>query len=164
MKLIKTLLLILFIQITTFAQSDKPVIYNPLANAKKDVQNAIILADSLQKHVLLQIGGNWCPWCLRLNKFLYEDEVLDSMIHHNFVIVKVNYSKENMNLELLKTLDYPQRFGFPVLVVLDANGTRIHTQDSGYLEYSDGYDRKRVISFIKNWSPNALDAINYEKP
>lgn len=156
------LFVFLLISQIVFAQDAEKKVYNPFANAKKDVEQAVYMADSLSKHVLIQIGGNWCPWCLRLNKFMYEDEVLDSMIHHNYIVVKVNYSKENMNLDLMEKLGYPQRFGFPVLVVLDAKGNRLHTQNSGYLEYSNGYDRKKVISFIKNWSPNALDPINYK--
>jgi hypothetical protein len=53
-------------------------------------------------------------------------------------------------------LENPQRFGFPVLVVLNSNGQRIHTQDSGLLESGDGYDPKKVIGFLKNWTPAAL--------
>jgi len=72
-------------------------------------------------------------------------------------VVKVNYSKENKNVDVLEQLEKPQRFGFPVLVILDSDGRRIHTQDTGLLESGDGYDHKKVLNFLKNWTPNALN-------
>lgn len=36
-------------------------IYNPDANAKKDIENVIAKAKKEGKHVLIQVGGNWCP-------------------------------------------------------------------------------------------------------
>ncbi|GAB6279950.1 MAG: hypothetical protein STSR0006_19930 [Lentimicrobium sp.] len=58
--------------------------------------------------------------------------------------------------------EYPQRFGFPVFVILNQKGERIHTQDSGLLESGENYDDKKVIQFLKNWSPKALDPSLYE--
>jgi len=57
----------------------------------------------------------------------------------------------------LKKLEYPQRFGFPVFVILDSNGKRIHTQNSAYLEEDKGYSRKKVLDFLNQWSPDALN-------
>jgi hypothetical protein len=74
----------------------------------------------------------------------------------------LNYSKENKNEDLFKKYDYPQRFGFPIFIILNEKGERIHTQNSEYLE--DGkksYDKKKVISFLENWSPAALDPTKY---
>ena len=48
----------------------------------------------------------------------------------NLENVRVNYDPKNKNEEVLAELGYPQRFGFPVFVILDANGNRIHTQNS----------------------------------
>lgn len=81
-----------------------------------------------------------------------EDAKLDSLIHANYVVVLVNYSKENNNHELLATLGYPQRFGFPVFVILDGTGKVLHTQDSGYLEQDKGYSKEKVERLFLNWS------------
>ncbi|HSI90563.1 MAG TPA: hypothetical protein VK927_05565, partial [Adhaeribacter sp.] len=62
---------------------------------------------------------------------------------------------------LLKELDYPQRFGFPVFVVLNEKGQRLHTQNSAYLEEDKGYSRKKVLEFLQQWSKPALDPANY---
>ena len=156
------MILLLFANLS-HAQETKAKLYNPGADAKAEIYEAVAQADSLGKNVLLQIGGNWCKWCLRFNKFCSEDSVIDTLIHNNFVVVHLNYSPENYNLDILKTLDFPQRFGFPVFVILDNKGKRIHTQDSGLLESGDGYDRTKVISFLRNWTPISLNPKNFEK-
>ncbi|QKG79987.1 thioredoxin family protein [Tenuifilum thalassicum] len=148
-------LLVLFSVITavTLAQVK---IYDPKANAAQDIQNAINIAKREGKNVLIQIGGNWCPWCVKLHNFINADSTIKTILHENYVVVKVNYSKENKNLDVLKRLQNPQRFGFPVIVILDSNGKRIHTQDTGLLESRNGYDSKKVLNFLKNWTPKAI--------
>jgi thioredoxin-related protein len=136
-------------------------IYNPAADAKTDIAAAEKLAAKENKHVLLQIGGNWCIWCKRFYKFTEDDAGLKAALNNNYVVYHLNYSKENKNLPVLKALGYPQRFGFPVLVVLDAKGNRLHTQNSGLLESADSYDKKKVQDFLKQWSPAALLPSNY---
>lgn len=141
---------------------EKPHIYDPQANARADIEKALEKAMKENKHVLLMIGGNWCPWCVKLNGFILDDHQIDSTLKGNFVWVKVNYSKENKNLDLLKDLGFPQRMGFPVLVVLDQNGNRLHTQNSWYLEEDKSYDRKKLLAFLENWGPAALDPESYK--
>jgi thioredoxin-related protein len=127
-------------------------IYNPDADAKKEVAAAVAKASAEGKHVFLQIGGNWCPWCVRFHKMVAENMKLDSLVKSNYEVVEVNYSKENDNHELLATLGYPQRFGFPVFVILDGTGKVLHTQDSGYLEQDKGYNQEKVERLLLNWS------------
>ena len=62
--------------------------------------------------------------------------------------------------KFLPSLEFPQRFGFPVFVILDENGKRIHTQNSAFLKKGDGYDKEKVLRFFKNWSPQALNPAN----
>lgn len=136
--------------------------YDPRADARAAISAALKRARETDKHVLLQIGGNWCGWCKKLEKLYGDNEEVAGLLEKSYVLVHVNYSKENKNLELLKELGRPQRFGFPVLVVLDARGNRLHTQDSGFLERDGGHDPDKVARFLKTWSPAALDPENYD--
>jgi thioredoxin-related protein len=131
-------------------------IYDPAANAISDVDSAIKHAGEKGKHVFIQVGGNWCPWCIRFHKFVQEDTKLDSLLKTDYEVVLVNFSKDNENREILARLDYPQRFGFPVFVILDGKGNRIHTQDSGLLEDGNGYSRKKTENLFLLWSANAI--------
>lgn len=143
-------------------KEEKFEIYHPDSNVVNEFANAIMKAMSEKKNVLLQIGGNWCKWCRIFHKFTTSDHEIDSTMNANFIVLHVNYSKENKNLPFLETLEYPQRFGFPVFVVVNPQGQRIHTQSSWFLE--DGktsYDKEKVMAFLKDWSVNALDPKNY---
>lgn len=139
-----------------FGQQNQVKLYNPNANAIVEIENAVKKASSGQKHVLIQVGGNWCPWCIKLHQFVKDNATIDSILQADYVVVHVNYSKENKNTEVMKKLENPQRFGFPVLVFLNTEGKRIHTQDTGLLEHNKSYSPKKVLNTLKNWNYSAL--------
>jgi thioredoxin-related protein len=157
---ILSLLLILTLQ--GFA-NDSTLLYNPKANVKKDMAAVIRRAKMEKKHVLIQVGGNWCIWCLRFDRFIKSDTALLQLTEKNYVVYHLNHSPENNNLEYLKKLGFPQRFGFPVVVVLDAKGNQLHTQDTSLLEKADSYNATRVREFLVNWAPPAFHESNYKK-
>jgi len=143
--------------------TDTAKLYHPAADAKAEIAEAVKKASLEHKNVLLQIGGNWCIWCIRFNDLVNKDTVLNKYVRANYVVLHVNYSKENTNDKLMAELGYPQRFGFPVFVVLDDKGVRLHTQNSEYLEEGKGYSTDKILEFFKNWSTRALDPKSYEK-
>jgi thiol:disulfide interchange protein len=153
--------LVLLISLHSLA-NDTTKLYNPFANAEKEVAVALAKAKKKKKHVLLQIGGNWCVWCYRFNSFVQMDTELKNLLDNNYILYHLNYSKENTNAAMMKKLGFPQRFGFPVLVVLDADGIRIHTQDSSLLEKGNGYDKDKVKAFLINWAPVSLQEQFYK--
>lgn len=159
----KTILFISLLFISGFSFAQQTKIYNPDADAGQDIKTAVKQAAQQGKHVFLQIGGNWCPWCIKFHNFVDSDSEIKSFVEENYVVVKVNYDQKNRNEKLLAKLGFPQRFGFPVFVILDASGQRIHTQNSAFLEKDKGYDRERVLRFYKNWAPTALNPESYKK-
>ncbi|RRB06650.1 thioredoxin family protein [Larkinella rosea] len=155
------LLFILLVFSAKAQDTAKSHIYDPKADAQQDIKNAVAKAGKEGKHVLLQIGGNWCVWCIRFHNLTQSDTTLSRILAENFVVLRVNYSPENKNEAVLAQLDYPQRFGFPVFVVLDGKGKRLHTQNSSYLEEGKGHSPKVVAGFLNDWSPKALDPGSY---
>lgn len=154
--------IILFSSINAYCQKKK--LYNPDANAAMDIEAAVKKAKAENKFVLLQAGGNWCGWCIEFARFTSADSQIDAVLKSNFVWYHLNYSKENKNEALFSGYGFPQRFGFPVFLILNEKGERIHTQSSEYLE--DGkksYDQKKVLRFLELWSPKALAAETYSK-
>lgn len=157
------LVLLLGIGLQSLNAQEKFNLYNPNADAKADIAAATTKAKQENKHVFIQIGGNWCGWCKLFHDLTTTDEELKTYIAENYEVVHLNYSKENQNLDVLEQLEFPQRFGFPVFVILDGNGKRIHTQSSGYLEEGKGHSKKLVMEFLQSWSPKALDKESYKK-
>jgi thioredoxin-related protein len=144
------------------AQTSKPFnIYNAAENADQGIRQAIETASRSNKHVLIQIGGNWCSWCARFHKITTEDRQIDSLIRSSYVVYHLNYSKENKNQDVLAKYSYPQRFGFPVFLILDGAGKLLHTQNSAYLEQDKGYSREKILDFLNGWTKNALDPERY---
>ncbi len=138
-------------------------LYHPEENADSAIQAAVKQAKQQGKHVLIQAGGNWCIWCARFNDFVTTDKQLDSAMHAGFVVYHLNYSKENYNAKVFRKYGFPQRFGFPVILVLDNKGNLLHTQNSAYLEEGKSYSHDKVIGFFNDWSPAALDPKQYHE-
>jgi len=159
MKIVKTIVLLvgLILPMSLNAQEkEKEKIYNPDLDGMEQIDEAIKMAKKSNKHILIQVGGNWCPWCIKFHNYANDEEDVNSMIKENYIVVKLNMSPENKNEDALKRLDKPGRFGYPVFVILDSGGKRIHTQDSGLLEEDKGYNKRKVMTFLKAWAPGSF--------
>ena len=145
-------------------KAEQKKVYNEDINPIEQIDQAIVKSKSEGKFVICQVGGNWCPWCLRFADFITNDTTISKVIDENFVYIHVNYNprksegEEKMLLakKMLERLNNPARFGFPVFVVLDDEGKVIHIQDSSFLEEGQGYDQKKVLRFFKNWTPKVV--------
>ncbi|MBD5278397.1 MAG: thioredoxin family protein [Bacteroides sp.] len=145
-----------------YAQGVK--VYDETINPDLQITEAIGKAASDGKFVVAQLGGNWCKWCIRFARFVESDPELKKFVEDNFEFIHVNYNPREQKSEVdssattaaLRRLGNPVRFGYPVLVVLDSEGNVIHTQDSGFLESGDGYDREKVMRFFESWTPKAV--------
>jgi thioredoxin-related protein len=157
MKKIVFLLITVFFFTTAWSQPKAKVnLYNPKADAAKELDSVIALAKKENKQVLVQIGGNWCSWCIKLHNFVETNGDLKRAITMDYVTYKLNYSVDNTNKSLLEKYKHPERFGFPVLLILDSEGNLLHTQDSSLLEKGDGYDKERLFQFVKGWTARAV--------
>ena len=146
--------------LTASAQSNLKKIYDESIDPVEQIEKAVKQAEKEGKFVISQVGGNWCRWCLMFADFVAKDAELTQFIDENFVFIHSNYNPRERagekTLEMLKKLGNPERFGFPVFVVMDQNGKVIHTQDSSYLEEGNGYNRDKVVRFFQNWTPEAV--------
>ena len=147
--------------LTTKAGEEKAYakVYDEKLDAMAQIDQAVKLASITGRKVICQVGGNWCPWCLRFANLITEDKEIAELIEKHFVYIHVNTSKDNKNKEALIRLGNPGRFGYPVFVILNHDGSVLHIQNSAYLEEGKGYDRKKVLDFFKNWTDEAIKDI-----
>lgn len=146
------------------AQTPLKNVYDENLNPLEQIDNALVKAKAEGKFVVCQVGGNWCPWCLRFADFAAKDTVVSKAIDDNFVLIHVNYNprksegeaKMQQAAQMLQRLGNPSRFGYPVFVVLDHEGKVIHTQDSSFLEEGQSYSQEKVLRFFKCWTPAAV--------
>jgi thiol:disulfide interchange protein len=125
--------------------------FDPARDAAKDIQNAIQEASSTGRRILLDVGGEWCIWCRKLDTFFVKHKDVAEFMHKNYVVVKVNFSKENENQKVLS--QYPEIKGYPHIFVLEKDGKLLHSQDTGKLESGKHHDRAKVLAFLKKWAP-----------
>ena len=159
--------LALLCSVTLKAQTALKKVYDEKADPIEQIDKALQKAENEDKFVICQVGGNWCPWCLRFADFMTKDAAISKVVNENFVFIHTNYNPRNKAdavqakraEKLMKMLGFPGRFGFPVFVVLNQEGKVLHIQDSGYLEEGNSYDQKKVMRFFQNWTPKAVKGI-----
>ena len=134
------------------APAYQPVLqYDPKRDAAADIDAAVAEARRSKRHVLVEVGGEWCGWCHRLEDYLKEKKKLNALLERNFVVVKVNYSPENENEEVLSR--YPEVTGYPHFFVLDGQGKLLHSQDTAKLEKGKSYHARKFKRFLTRWGP-----------
>lgn len=159
--------LALLCSVTLKAQTAFKKVYDEKVDPIEQIDKALLKAENENKFVICQVGGNWCPWCLRFADFMTKDAAISKVVNENFVFIHTNYNPRNKAdavqtkraEKLMKMLGFPGRFGFPVFVVLNPEGKVLHIQDSGYLEEGNSYDQKKVMRFFQNWTPKAVKGI-----
>jgi thioredoxin-related protein len=146
--------LIIFVMImTTFSllaqTEDSLPKFDPTRNPGDDLKAAVELAGNTNKRIILDVGGEWCIWCHRIEAFIHNTDEIKSLLEENFIVLKINYSKENKNEKFL--LQYPQVDGYPHFFVLDKEGKLLHSQNTGELEKDKDYDKDKFIAFLNKW-------------
>ena len=166
----KSIVFFFFLLISSLVFCQEPSTpYNPSADTKADLEKALVQAKKENKHVLIQFGGNWCPWCLRFHALVKGTPKIDSLMKEHYIYLLLNVPKEKGKRDnaIFRQFDYPNRFGYPVFVILDKNGKRLNTQDSDAFESPNpevpGYDTTKVIRFLSMWTVSAISPETYQK-
>ena len=149
-------ILALVITVHSRASDTAKLLYNPYANVQKDITEAVTKAKTENKHVLIQIGANWCVQCYRFNAMLHTDSVLKKIIKENYVLYHLNYSEQKQTLDHLKKMGVPLPISFPTFVILDNNGNTIYTEKAEFFKKGNGYDYEKIAAFLNQWSPKQV--------
>lgn len=130
--------------------------FDPARDAANDLQAAIVAAQKTGKRIILDIGGEWCGWCVLMDNYFIKNPELAKIRDESFVWVKINMSPENENKEFLAA--YPAATGYPHLYVLEADGKFLYSKNTAELEEGKGYNLQKFTDFLKQWSPTKNDA------
>ena len=120
-RLLITAILMVTTVMTITAQTALKKVYNENIDPMEQIDKALVNAKAKGKYVVCQVGGNWCPWCLRFADFAEKNQAVNKVINDNFVYIHVNYNPRKAGGEeaakkaakLMQRLDNPARFGFP---------------------------------------------------
>ena len=86
-----------------------------------------------------------------MDRFFAANPELKKIRDSNFILLKVNFSKENQNQAFLSR--WPKVAGYPHFYVLDSDGRLLKSQDTSALEAAKDYDPIAFRAFLIEWSP-----------
>ncbi len=124
-------------------------IYDPKRNPIDDGNEALAIAKRTNRKVLIEVGGDWCAWCHKLDKFIHSHPQLKKDFFNAFVLLKVNVSEENNNQEFLKV--FPPAYGYPHMYVTDHQGRILESKDTADFLDNKRYSIEKFYEFINRW-------------
>lgn len=139
-----------------------PDIFDVQVPGEAMIESALIQAADGNKRVIVFFGANWCPWCRRLHDAFTKEPLVTELLRRHFVLVYVdaNFRRDKKrNAELLTKYGNPLRLGLPALVVLDAKGRQLATQETQSL--SDPTDlgvAKKIVAALAPWTSTGEEA------
>ena len=131
-------------------QAPREMKYDPKADPKADFKAALAQASKEGRNVLMDVGGEWCSWCHRMDKFIADHEELSTLLEENYVLVKVNFSEENKNERFLS--HYPKVAGYPHIFVFNSSGKLLISKSTGDLEEGKSHNLQRFTEFLKQYA------------
>lgn len=141
------LISLLLFSFNSWALSDyRP--YDETADAYKDIANAIKLADESERHILLTMGGNWCPDCRTLGEYFTRKDIKD-WLDERFIVVPVDVGEWDKNLDIAERYGNPISEGIPALVVLNTNEEIIFATLAGELATARSLSGEDLIEWLK---------------
>lgn len=168
MRIITTLVISLSLLLSSIATANtaSPVItpnlpayskiYDDQRDPFKDAAAALTLAKETNRQVLIEIGGNWCSWCHKMDAFLAKNPDVYEALHSQYVLLKISVSDSNENNDFMKSL--PPVLGYPHMYVSTAQGKMILSKDTAELLAGDNYSKSHWLSFLSDWSVIATKA------
>lgn len=133
------------------AAEKQSAIYDESADGGKLVADAVAVAAREHKHVLLQFGANWCGWCRKLHDLYGSNAAISEELKAHYVVAMIDVNHRHNEDLVVKYQG--SGIGIPFLVVLDGDGKRLTTKNSGELEDGDHHDPQKVLDFLKLWAP-----------
>lgn len=140
------LLLITVFMATACSQSDGP--YDESANARTDIQQALVQAANQQKPAIIIFGANWCPDCRALSETMQTGPEA-SKIATDFIVVKVNVGNFDTNLDVAADYGNPIQGGIPGAALLTADGSLVYTTKPGELSTVRQQQAEGLYAFFK---------------
>jgi len=125
-------------------------VYDDQRDPFKDATAALALAKETNRQVLIEIGGNWCSWCHKMDSFLTKNPEVYQALHSQYVLLKINVSDSNENNDFMESL--PPVLGYPHMYVSTAQGKMLLSKDTAELLIDSNYSKTQWLNFLTKWS------------
>jgi thiol:disulfide interchange protein len=135
--------------------ADKKPVYDEKADAGAQIDAALAAAKKDNRRVLIQWGGNWCPWCVVLHRRFTTDPALVAALRDGYELVPVDVGHFDKHMELAKKYGADlKKNGVPYLTVLEADGKVVANEPTDPYETKGpagekGHDSKKLLAFLR---------------
>lgn len=127
----RTLVASLFLAVASLAVANPPP-YDEAADAKAEIQAALVQAQKSNVPVLVVFGANWCGDCKTLD-MAFKSGTSAPLINKSFKVVKVNVGRFDRNVAIAETYGVPLKKGIPAVAVLTPEGKVTYATRAGEL-------------------------------
>lgn len=130
-----------------------------------DYRAAIAKAEAEDKAILVNFtGSDWCGWCVKLRREVFDTPEFLRFAEHNFVLLEVDFPKRKQLSTAQKQANerLSERFeitGFPTIIILNKGGVKIGQY--GYLRGGPANyiaELKKTRGFVAREVPVATEA------
>ncbi len=121
--------------------------YDPAADAKQEVRQALVAAKAAGVPVLVILGANWCEDCRALDAAMNSGKNAE-LIPRHFKVVKVDVGNFDRNLDLAASYGNPIKKGIPAAVVLSADNTVRYATRGGELSNARRMSATGIYDFF----------------
>jgi thiol:disulfide interchange protein len=135
----------------------KTDLYPADADAKKEIGEALKLAATDHKRVLLLFGANWCYDCHVLDRALH-DGTAGKIVNESFVLVRIDIGEVNKNLDLAKQYKIPLEKGVPAVAILGSDGKLLYGSNDGEFEAARKMMKTDLVAFLSRWKESPRKA------
>jgi thioredoxin 1 len=120
--------------------------YDEHANAAQDIRQALALAKTDHRKVLLVFGANWCGDCRELDRAMHGSS--QALIQARFDVVKIDVGNFDRNLDIAQRYGNPIKMGIPAVVVLDRHDRMIYSTKGGELADARKMGEQGIYEFL----------------
>ena len=130
-----------------------PQPYDEAADAKAEIQAALVQAEKAKVPVLVVFGANWCGDCKVLD-IAFKSGSSAALIDKNFKVVKVNVGRFDRNVEIAETYGVPLKKGIPAVAILNPAGKVIFATRGGELADARNMGERGIYDFFVKAAAN----------
>ncbi len=125
-----------------------PKPYNESADAKADIEAALLTAHQTQRKALVIFGANWCADCRTLDTAL-KTPATAAQVAKDFVVVKVDVGNFDRNPVIVKQYGNPTAGGIPAAVILTPANKLLFSTQGGELANARRMGETGIADFLR---------------
>ena len=122
--------------------------YNEAADAKLEIQQALVSATQSNTPVILVFGANWCPDCKMLDSAI-EHGASAPLLARDFILVKINVGRFDHNLDIVQSYGVPLEKGIPAVAIISPKNEVLYATKEGELADAQKLGDAGIYNFLK---------------